>query len=131
MSADTGYDWSQRLDSSWDCSPPGSNHVCATLWANGTWHTWNDDGVGGENGVENPLLHDDVIAKAKEEAVAACERSGLWPKVVECHRGRHILTHGDAFGFFVGLNPVQFPYANAKGARAAIDALENYLESRA
>jgi hypothetical protein len=43
----------------------------ATVWSNGTWHTWDEDGVGGENGREKtPEL-------AKAAAMSAAFRQGF------------------------------------------------------
>jgi len=44
----------------------------ATVWVSGTWHTWDGDGVGGENADEHP------ISKAKEEAALAAIRQGFY-----------------------------------------------------
>lgn len=45
----------------------------ATVWANGTWHTWNEDGVGGENGTTGDAWY------AQHEAVKALVRQGWLP----------------------------------------------------
>ncbi len=42
----------------------------ATVWPNGTWHTWGKDGAGGENDKEVD------ISDAKREAFHALERQG-------------------------------------------------------
>lgn len=47
----------------------------ATVWQNmdkkGTWHTWDVNGVGGENWIE------DTVAKAKVEAAASAIAQGF------------------------------------------------------
>lgn len=60
---------------------PNTNHMrvrgveVATAWVNSdgrvTWHTWDEDGVGGENGVE------DDIDTAKTAALVAAFRQGF------------------------------------------------------
>lgn len=49
----------------------GSCSVVATVYPNGTWHTWDRDGVGGENDVE------DSVRRAKTEAAAAAIDQGF------------------------------------------------------
>lgn len=45
-------------------------HV-ATVWPNGTWHTWDKWGVGGENSAE------DTVAEAKVQAAASAIAQGF------------------------------------------------------
>lgn len=45
--------------------------VIATAWANGTWHTWDRDGIGGENDREPSLR------RAKEIATGAAVLQGF------------------------------------------------------
>lgn len=52
----------------------------AYLWTNGTWHTWDVDGIGGENSQEGD------VAAARDEAIAA---------VVRQARRRPAQWHGD------------------------------------
>ena len=44
---------------------------CATVWGNGTWHTWDSDGVGGENASER------TVAEAKRQAMASAIIQGF------------------------------------------------------
>lgn len=58
----------------------------ATVWPNGTWHTWDTDGVGGEN--DQAVSHDGEVARpmayimrdAMDCALAAVVRQG-WTKL--------------------------------------------------
>lgn len=43
----------------------------ATVWENGTWHTWDKNGVGGENSVEID------VRRAKIEASASAIEQGF------------------------------------------------------
>lgn len=60
--------------------PRGRNR--ATVWANGTWHTWDTEGVGGENDCavrmdgEIARPQDFVIRDAMDCALAAVVRQG-------------------------------------------------------
>lgn len=71
---------------------------CATVWRNGTWHTWDRDGVGGENAHETfastepcprsrasapsmEIVERSDVPRAMKEAEAAVVRQGF-------HRGR-------------------------------------------
>lgn len=54
----------------WNLIMP-SGKPAATVWDNGTWHTWDTDGVGGENDVEKS------IGEAKRQAVAAVVAQGF------------------------------------------------------
>lgn len=45
----------------------------ATVWDNGTWHTWDENGVGGENSVE------ESVEAAKREAFESAMRQGFIP----------------------------------------------------
>jgi hypothetical protein len=61
----------------------------ANVWSNGVWHTWDTDGVGGENGEairmngEVPVPPIFVIRDAMDQAMAAVARQGWTPwKVV-------------------------------------------------
>lgn len=45
--------------------------IVATVWANGTWHTWNRNGSGGENSVEK------TARAAKIEAAASAIEQGF------------------------------------------------------
>lgn len=52
----------------------------ATVWPNGVWHTWDGDGVGGENSQCKYAEHMEFEARhfaAKREAWEACERQGF------------------------------------------------------
>lgn len=43
----------------------------ADVWSNGTWHTWNQNGEGGENDVEL------TVERAKVEAAASAIEQGF------------------------------------------------------
>lgn len=45
--------------------------IAATVWDNGVWHTWDHNGVGGENSIE------ETVAKAKIEAAASAISQGF------------------------------------------------------
>lgn len=45
--------------------------VVATVWNNGTWHTWDRNGVGGENSCESGVV------KAMTEAAASAISQGF------------------------------------------------------
>jgi hypothetical protein len=71
--------WSER-DQQWDLKYPGGpSH--ATVWPNGTWHTWNAIGIGGENSVVDKRFRDylDLHHEAKREAWESCEKQGFIP----------------------------------------------------
>ncbi len=51
----------------------GRGRVRATVWSNGTWHSWDEDGVGGENDCCTTLID------AMDQAVAAVVRQGWSP----------------------------------------------------
>lgn len=50
-----------------------TGHLAGTVWENGTWHTWDETGTGGENGVE-----DGDVERAKLEVSAAILRQGWY-----------------------------------------------------
>lgn len=52
----------------------------ANVWSNGTWHTWNEDGVGGENGSCEGRYR---IIDAMDQVMAAVVRQGWTPWKVE------------------------------------------------
>lgn len=58
------------VDSHWRFNAPRGS---ASVWPNGTWHTFDSDGQGGEN------ASDETIEKAMDEAEAAISRQG-WDK---------------------------------------------------
>ncbi len=45
--------------------------IVATAWDNGTWHTWDRNGHGGENSVEK------TVKQAKVEAAASAIAQGF------------------------------------------------------
>lgn len=53
----------------WSLISP-SGVLAATVWGNGTWHSWDRQGVGGENSQE------DTVAEAKRQAFAAVALAG-------------------------------------------------------
>lgn len=61
----------------------GRNRV--TVWDNGVWHSWDEDGVGGENGsCEN-------VQDAMDQAVAAVVHQGWTPFRIDCSHACSIL----------------------------------------
>jgi len=52
----------------------------ANVWGNGVWHTWDTDGVGGENDVCEGR---DKIRDAMDQTMAAVARQGWTPWKVE------------------------------------------------
>jgi protein gp37 len=81
--------WHERLDGSFDLFSPdrvgvkGTN--LATVWPNGTWHTWDAVGTGGENSVEAS------VDAAKSEAIAALCRQHASP-IKGWSRHKHMLV---------------------------------------
>ncbi|MCK5611588.1 hypothetical protein KAR91_57485 [Candidatus Pacearchaeota archaeon] len=51
------------------CSPKG--RCRAIVYPNGTWHTWDKDGVGGENDTEK------TVSEAMRQAYASCVIQGF------------------------------------------------------
>lgn len=49
----------------------GRSRSAATVWANGTWHTWDRFGIGGENSQES------TVERAKIEAAASAIAQGF------------------------------------------------------
>ena len=57
----------------WELTVGRGKHprVVATVWMNGTWHTWDRNGVGGENNKEK------TIKRASVEAAASAIEQGF------------------------------------------------------
>ena len=55
----------------WELVVKGRKCPAATVWNNGTWHTWDRDGVGGENSKE------ESVHKAKIESSASAIMQGF------------------------------------------------------
>lgn len=66
-----GLHWAKQPD--WELCQRGGKGRCS-VWLNGTWHTWDVHGVGGENGREA------TVEDAFREAEAAMIRQG-WAKL--------------------------------------------------
>ena len=49
----------------------GDSTSAATVWENGVWHTWDKDGVGGENASEK------TVENAKIEATLSAINQGF------------------------------------------------------
>jgi hypothetical protein len=47
--------------------------TAATVWVNALWHTWDEDGAGGENGKGTDILH------AKHESLLSALNQGFLP----------------------------------------------------
>ena len=67
----TDWRWKKLvgLSESWRLLDGRGRNRC-TVWPNGTWHTWDETGVGGENASE---VNEDV---AKAQALASVVRQG-------------------------------------------------------
>lgn len=56
--------------------------VRATVWKNGVWHLWDEDGVGSENGAalrengEFDRPHAEILKDAMDQCIAAVVRQG-------------------------------------------------------
>jgi len=59
----------------WELSYTFAGRSRATVWPNGTWHTWKKCGTGGENGVRG--YEGQEIWSIKIQAFEACIRQGL------------------------------------------------------
>jgi len=49
----------------------------ATVWLTGVWHTWDENGVGGENSAEWTRAGKPDVNRAKIEAAAAAIAQGF------------------------------------------------------
>ena len=58
----------------------GRGRIRANVWSNGTWHTWDTDSVGGENGEGEGR---NKIQDAMDQVMAAVVRQGWTPWKVE------------------------------------------------
>lgn len=58
------------LEGGWELTVRG-RRVVATVWDNGVWHTWDRDGIGGENSKE------ETVERAKIEAAASAINQGF------------------------------------------------------
>jgi hypothetical protein len=61
----------ERVVDIWVLRVRGRECGAATVYDNGTWHTWNYDGVGGENSCE------ETVERAKIEAAASAIQQGF------------------------------------------------------
>ena len=59
-----GFHWNREDLGDWQLTAPDGCRA-ATVWSNGTWSTWNCQGVGGENSIEKD------VALAKDAALRA------------------------------------------------------------
>ena len=78
-SAEVGIDVQRLVRWDW-CCDDGKYHwelsradgtSAATVWENGSWHTWDQDGVGGENSRE------DTVSESKIEAMLSAINQGF------------------------------------------------------
>lgn len=106
--------WSRRLDGTLDCfsvdrvGVQGTN--LATVWRNGTWHTWDAHGTGGENS------HESDVEAAKREAVAALVRQHVSP-IQGWAQHKHMLADrkgGDPTEWPEDLRVRQFPQTGVR-----------------
>ena len=64
----------------WRLRPFWTNHAHATVWPNGVWHTWDENGVGGENSIceyKEFIPFEQWHFDAKREAWESCEKQGF------------------------------------------------------
>jgi hypothetical protein len=66
------WKWQPRGPGTWALVDPRGRKR-ADVWANGVWHTWDTDGVGGENGSCDGR---DKIRDAMDQVMAAVVRQG-------------------------------------------------------
>ncbi len=70
-------EWASRIDGSFDAFSNDRVGVkgtdLATVWPNGTWHTWDANGIGGENDTEP------TVELAKAAALEALQRQHVRP----------------------------------------------------
>lgn len=57
------------------CDRDHAQPIAASVWDNATWHTWDNDGTGGETGGENG--REETVEKAKIEAAASAIQQGF------------------------------------------------------
>jgi hypothetical protein len=69
----------------WQLTRPDGTHA-ATVWNEGTWHTWNHNGVGGENSKEA------TVEDAKIEAGLSAWQQGFIEPPKEDNTDEHICT---------------------------------------
>jgi hypothetical protein len=84
-------------------------HSFATVWPNGIWHTWDANGVGGENSQE------ETVESAQSAAIDALARQHIEP-VKGWARHPHMLKHrkgGDPSEWPEDLRVRQWPEARA------------------
>lgn len=55
----------------WELMVGRRKQSAATVWGNGVWHTWNRDGIGGENSSEAS------VKEAKVQAAGAAIMQGF------------------------------------------------------
>jgi hypothetical protein len=67
--------WSERKQC-WNLKAPFCNTI-ATVWPDGTWATWDENGIGGENSICQYAEHMEFENRhfaAKREAWGSCEK---------------------------------------------------------
>lgn len=60
----------------------------ATVWDNGTWHSWDTEGVGGENDVCK------TVGDAMDQSLAAVVRQGWTPFKVVYEKAAKVVSSG-------------------------------------
>ena len=60
-----------KVEGKWEWRLYRGDNYYASVWLNGTWFTWDEDGVGGENSIEYST------EKAKLEATVSVIRQGF------------------------------------------------------
>jgi hypothetical protein len=75
MAAAREWRWKKLsgVDESWRLLDERGRNRCS-VWENGTWHSWDERGVGGENAVARN------VNEAKEQATMAVIRQG-WARL--------------------------------------------------
>ena len=73
------WTWSVKYQQ-WDLRFTRFGRSIATVWPNGIWHTWDENGTGGENSECCQAKYMDFENRhfaAKTEAWESCERQGF------------------------------------------------------
>lgn len=75
----TAWTWEPHGPGTWKLRD-GRRRNRADVWANGVWHTWDEKGIGGENG---ECEGREKVRDARDQAMAAIVRQGWVPWRVE------------------------------------------------
>jgi hypothetical protein len=80
VSKANSWKWEREPDGVGRILRDGQGRNRANVWSNGTWHTWDEAGTGGENGVCEGRYR---VIDAMDQAMAAVVRQGWTPWKVE------------------------------------------------